>query len=109
MGLAPVVGLYGGIAAGLFATAIRFVQLVVFRGAEVLVSLRQRRVAGCACSRPGSAPRTGTSSSLRGRLLLIRSRARRVGAKRCPCSRCTGIRAVALAAGPGLACTTRCS
>src|SRR3989454_902543 len=39
MGLAAVVGLYGGIAAGLFATAIRFVQLVVFRGAEVASSL----------------------------------------------------------------------
>ena len=39
MGLAAVVGLYGGLAAGLFATAIRFVQLVVFGGAEVASSL----------------------------------------------------------------------
>jgi CIC family chloride channel protein len=35
MGVAAVVGLYGGIAAGLFATAIGFVQLVVFQGREV--------------------------------------------------------------------------
>jgi CIC family chloride channel protein len=35
MGVAAVVGLYGGIAAGLFATAIRSVQLLMFRGGEV--------------------------------------------------------------------------
>src|SRR4051794_41851002 len=39
MGVAAVVGLYGGIAAGLFATAIRSVQLVMFRGDEVAFSL----------------------------------------------------------------------
>ena len=39
MAVAAVVGLYGGIAAGLFATAIRSVQLVMFRGDEVVSSL----------------------------------------------------------------------
>ena len=37
--VAAVVGLYGGLAAGLFATAIRFVQLIIFRGAEVFGTL----------------------------------------------------------------------
>src|SRR5437762_3767017 len=40
MGVAAVVGLYGGIAAGLFATAIRAVQLLLFRGPEVAAALR---------------------------------------------------------------------
>jgi CIC family chloride channel protein len=39
MGVAAVVGLYGGIAAGLFSTAIRSVQLLTFRGGEVASSL----------------------------------------------------------------------
>jgi CIC family chloride channel protein len=39
MGVAAVVGLYGGIAAGLFATAIRSVQLILFRGNEVADAL----------------------------------------------------------------------
>src|SRR5690349_22577801 len=39
MAVAAVVGLYGGIAAGLFATAIRSVQLVLFRGNEVADAL----------------------------------------------------------------------
>lgn len=37
--VAAVVGLYAGLAAGLFATAIRFVQLLVFRGPEVFGTL----------------------------------------------------------------------
>jgi CIC family chloride channel protein len=37
--VAAVVGLYGGIAAGLFATSIRFVQLILFRGREVASTL----------------------------------------------------------------------
>ena len=39
MGVAAVVGLYGGLAAGLFASAIRTVQLLMFRGGEVASSL----------------------------------------------------------------------
>jgi CIC family chloride channel protein len=39
MGVAAVVGLYGGIAAGLFATAIATAQLFIFRGPEVIASL----------------------------------------------------------------------
>jgi chloride channel protein, CIC family len=39
MGVAAVVGLYGGIAAGLFATAIQTAQLFIFRGNEVFASL----------------------------------------------------------------------
>jgi CIC family chloride channel protein len=41
MGVAAVIGLYGGIAAGLFATAIQTAQLFIFRGPEVLGSLRE--------------------------------------------------------------------
>ena len=37
--VAAVIGLYGGIAAGLFATSIRFVQLLLFRGPEVSSAL----------------------------------------------------------------------
>jgi chloride channel protein, CIC family len=37
--VAAVIGLYGGIAAGLFASSIRFVQLLLFRGREVAVTL----------------------------------------------------------------------
>lgn len=39
MGVAAVIGLYGGIAAGLFATTIAFVQLLFFRGKEVAETL----------------------------------------------------------------------
>src|SRR3954454_9499834 len=39
MAVAAVVGLYGGIAAGLFATAIPSVQLILFRGPEVAAAL----------------------------------------------------------------------
>ena len=41
MGVAAVVGLYRGIAAGLFATAIQTAQLFIFRGPEVFGSLRE--------------------------------------------------------------------
>lgn len=37
--VAAVIGLYGGIAAGLFTTSIRFVQLLLFRGPEVAGAL----------------------------------------------------------------------
>ena len=37
--IAAVVGLYGGIAAGLFAVSIRFVQLLLYRGREVAMTL----------------------------------------------------------------------
>ncbi len=39
MAVAAVVGIYAGIAAGLFAAAIRSVQLVFFRGGEVLAAV----------------------------------------------------------------------
>src|SRR3954468_22071492 len=39
MVVAAVVGLYGGIAAGLFAVSIRFVQIILFRGDEVATML----------------------------------------------------------------------
>ena len=42
MAVAAVVGLYAGIAAGLFAAAIRFVQLILFRGREVAGALFTR-------------------------------------------------------------------
>jgi CIC family chloride channel protein len=41
MVVAAVVGLYGGIAAGLFATSIQTAQLFIFRGNEVFGSLRE--------------------------------------------------------------------
>ncbi len=39
LGVAAVIGIYAGIAAGLFSQSIRFVQIVLFRGTEVAAAL----------------------------------------------------------------------
>src|SRR5712664_1907990 len=39
LGVAAVIGIYAGVAAGLFAQSIRFVQIVLFRGGEVASAL----------------------------------------------------------------------
>jgi len=39
LGVAAVIGIYAGVAAGLFAQSIRFVQIVLFRGGEVATAL----------------------------------------------------------------------
>ncbi len=39
LGVAAVIGIYAGIAAGLFSQSIRFVQIVLFRGSEVAAAL----------------------------------------------------------------------
>src|SRR2546422_326394 len=105
MGLAAVVGLYGGIAAGLFATAIRFVQLVVFRGAKVASSLfGNGRVAWLRLfqTRLGAAHWHLESVALAALLLIAAAALDAVGAKRLPMFEVHRIRAVALAAALGL-------
>src|SRR2546430_6033142 len=105
MGLAAVVGLYGGIAAGLFATAIRFVQLVVFRGAEVASSLfGNGRVAWLRLSRTrlGAAHWHLEFVALAALLLIAAAALDAVGAKRLPMFEVHRIRAVALVAALGL-------
>src|SRR2546430_478822 len=51
LGVAAVIGIYAGMAAGLFAQSIRFVQIVLFRGGEVAAALfgsaRNAWAAGC--------------------------------------------------------------
>src|SRR5438309_10926767 len=105
MGLAAVVGLYGGLAAGLFATAIRFVQLVVFDGAEVASSLfGSGRVAWLRLfrTRLGAAHWHLEFVALAALLLIAAAVLDAVGAKRLPMFEVHRIRAVALAAALGL-------
>src|SRR5256886_689898 len=105
MGLAAVVGLYGGLAAGLFATAIRFVQLVVFGGAEVASSLfGSGRVAWLRLfrTRLGAAHWHLEFVALAALLLIAAAVLDAVGAKRLPMFEVHRIRAVALVAALGL-------
>jgi len=105
MGLAAVVGLYGGLAAGLFATAIRFVQLVVFGGAEVASSLfGSGRVAWLRLfrTRLGAAHWHLEFVALAALLLIAAAALDAVGAKRLPMFEVHRIRAVALVAALGL-------
>ncbi len=106
MGVAAVVGLYGGIAAGLFATAISSVQLVMFRGDEVAFSLfgagrdrwlRLFRV------RLAAAPWHLEFVALAGLLLIAAAALEALGRKRLPLFEVQRIRSVALAAALGLA------
>src|SRR5438876_37820 len=105
MGLAAVVGLYGGLAAGLFATAIRFVQLVAFGGAEVASSLfGSGRVAWLRLfqARLGAAHWHLEFVALAALLLIAAAALDAVGAKRLPMFEVHRIRAVALVAALGL-------
>jgi CIC family chloride channel protein len=106
MGVAAVVGLYGGIAAGLFATAISSVQLVMFRGDEVAFSLfgagrgpwvRLFR------ARLSAAPWHLEFVALAGLLLIAAAALEALGRKRLPLFEVQRIRSVALAAALGLA------
>jgi CIC family chloride channel protein len=105
MGLAAVVGLYGGLAAGLFATAIRFVQLVVFGGAEVASSLfGSGHVAWLRLfrTRLGAAHWHLEFVALAALLLIATAALDAVGARRLPMFEVHRIRAVALVAALGL-------
>ena len=106
MGVAAVVGLYGGIAAGLFATAIRSVQLVLFRGGEVATFLF-----GSAHSawlrlfraRLAAAHWHLEFAALAALVLLAAFAVDAVAGKRLPVFEIHRLRAVALAAALGLA------
>ncbi|HEY5676615.1 MAG TPA: hypothetical protein VIR81_07520, partial [Myxococcales bacterium] len=106
MAVAAVVGLYGGIAAGLFATAIRSVQLILFRGNEVADALfgvmhdmwfnllRERLLAA----------HWHLEFAITAALILLAAAALdAVGSRRLPLFEVQRIRSVALAAALGLA------
>ncbi|HYY52117.1 MAG TPA: chloride channel protein [Myxococcales bacterium] len=106
MGVAAVIGLYGGIAAGLFANAIRFVQLVVFRGNEVAWSLLgpdRARWGRLFRARLGAAHWHLEFLAMAGLLLVAAPVLEAFGRKRFPLFELHRIRAVALAAALGLA------
>ena len=106
MGVAAVIGLYGGIAAGLFANALRFVQLVGFRGNEVALSLfgpNRDRWTGLFRARLGAAHWHLEFLAMAVLLLLAAPILDALGRKRLPLFEVHRIRAVALAAALGLA------
>jgi CIC family chloride channel protein len=103
MGVAAVVGLYGGIAAGLFATAIRSVQLILFRGDEVASSLLgggREEWMGLFRNRLAAAHWHREFLALAMLLLAVTFT---LGRRRLPLFEARRIRAVALAASLGLA------
>src|SRR5438094_752990 len=106
MGVAAVIGLYGGIAEGLFANALRFVQLVGFRGNEVALSLfgpNRDRWTGLFRARLGAAHWHLEFLAMAVLLLLAAPILDALGRKRLPLFEVHRIRAVALAAALGLA------
>src|SRR4051794_24894147 len=106
MGVAAVVGLYGGIAAGLFATAIRSVQLVMFRGDEVAFSLfgaGHERWLRLFRVRLSAAHWHLEFVALAGLLLIAAAALEALGRRRLPLFEVQRIRSVALAAALGLA------
>jgi CIC family chloride channel protein len=106
MGVAAVIGLYGGIAAGLFANAIRFVQLVGFRGQEVASSLfgpGRAQWFRLFRTRLGAAHWHLEYAAMAALLLLTAVALEAVGRRRLPLFEVQRIRAVALAAALGLA------
>jgi CIC family chloride channel protein len=106
MGVAAVIGLYGGIAAGLFATAIRSVQLLLFRGGEVASSLFGTGHAAWARSFRASlgAARWHLEFAAMAALVLAAAAAlRAVAGKRLPLFEIHRLRAVAVAAALGFA------
>ena len=106
MGVAAVIGLYGGIAAGLFATAIRFVQLLIFRGPEVASSLfghGHERWLRNFRGRLGAAHWHLEFAALAALLLITTAVLDALGRKRVPLFEVQRIRAVAVAAALGLA------
>jgi chloride channel protein, CIC family len=106
MAVAAVVGLYGGIAAGLFATAIRSVQLLLFRGDEVASSLFGSAHAGWARlfrARLGQAPWHLEFAALAALVLASAVALRAVAGRRLPLFEIHRLRAVGVAAALGLA------
>jgi CIC family chloride channel protein len=106
MGVAAVVGLYGGIAAGLFATAIRFVQLLMFRGNEVTTSLfgpDRRAWLRLFRERLAAAPWHLEFAAFAALLLIAAFALDALGRARLPAFEVQRIRAVALAAALGVA------
>ena len=105
--VAAVVGLYGGLAAGLFATAIRFVQLIIFRGAEVFGTLfgPERQMWGrYFLERLVAAHWHLEFAALAALILLAAAALEFLGARaRLPIFEAKRLRAVALAAALGLA------
>ena len=106
MGVAAVIGLYGGIAAGLFTTAIRFVQLVLYRGPEVASSLfgdGQERWLRTFRTRLSGVHWHLEFAALAALLLITAAVLDALGRKRLPLFEVHRIRAVAVAAAFGLA------
>ncbi|HTO98839.1 MAG TPA: chloride channel protein [Myxococcales bacterium] len=106
MGVAAVVGLYGGLAAGLFATAIRTVQLLMFRGDEVASSLfgqDHTRWLQLFRGRLGAVSWHLEFAALAALLLLAAGALQALGRKRIPLFEARRMRSVALAAALGLA------
>jgi CIC family chloride channel protein len=106
MGVAAVVGLYGGLAAGLFASAIRTVQLLMFRGREVASSLfgdGHARWLRLFRDRLGGVNWHLEFAALAALLLLAAAALQALGRKRIPLFEARRMRSVALAAALGLA------
>lgn len=100
--VAAVVGLYGGIAAGLFAASIRFVQLLLFRGDEVVRALRSPQWEGLFRQRLAAAHWHLELAALAA-LMLAAAPALSLMRKQLPLLQLHRIRAVALAGALGLA------
>src|SRR5436190_634244 len=106
MFVAAVVGLYGGIAAGLFAVSIRFVQLILFRGPEVARALfgsEREMWARYFTERLTSAGWHLEFAALAGLILLVALVLERVRPTRLPLFEARRLRSVAFAASLGLA------
>ncbi len=106
MCVAAVIGLYGGLAAGLFATAIRSVQLVLFRGPEVadaLFGLMHYEWFNLLRERLGRAHWHLEFAALAALILAAAAALDAMGGKRLPLFEAKRIRSVALAAVFGLA------
>ena len=104
--IAAVVGLYGGIAAGLFAVSIRFVQLLLYRGREVAMTLfgPEREMWVRYFAERLTAARWHLEFAALAALILAAAVALdRIGGRRLPLFEARRLRAVALAASLGLA------
>src|SRR5215468_3325771 len=106
MCVAAVIGLYGGIAAGLFAVSIRFVQILLFRGGEVAKALfgPEREMWRRYLIEQLSDARWHLEfAALAGLILLAAVLLDKFGGTRLPIFEARRLRAVALAASLGLA------
>jgi len=103
MAVAAVVGLYGGIAAGLFATAIRFVQLILFRGNEVARTLAMPEWLRLFRRQLAAAHWHLEFAALAALIVLAAVVLESLGGRKLPLFEAHRMRAVALAAALGLA------